>query len=592
MRLKLGFSGGVGSASASASGAYTVSIGAGEVSSDLTDFPVVVDLSLMPADFWTNVNSDGGNIRAYASVGGAQYPLDVTSFAHNAQDGTLWVKVPSITAAGGASFVLVLGAQSQQRAARSDTYGTTAVWSDYQSVFMGGENTDDHASNSRVFYVDGDGASFMNVGNPEITFAADPHQGFTWHEASGEIYTSDDNALRRYDASGTLLTSNTNPNAEIMAATGMTGLIHLCDICIVNDWLIVPTNDYPANTKCAIAVYDRTTLTLVAATNVSATEPKISGICWNPEISRLVTCNWGSFLNLYKFTLNTTTGAIAPDGSIALNRTSAGGEMDNAAQGIEWWRGHYWISDDSEDEVQRVKPNGDWYWGDAPIQFADNNSTSVSGSYEGIAVYKDGLAVLIDPTSANSYLIYSRPANFDMGGAGARYGTNNGCFLTTGLTGGTTFTMSISVSRSANKQAALATFRDASSGSTNDRVTLVHRFVTPDYQVALWDDINTWLMPGTPVNTTLNTWHRVACIYNGTTRELFHNGTSVASQSGITARDVDFDAFNVAHDDTSNLESFDGDVSFAYIRLGALSAAWLAAEHSMLSNPSGFYTIT
>ncbi len=33
-------------------------------------------------------------------------------------------------------------------------------------------------------------------------------------------------------------------------------------------------------------------------------------------------------------------------------------------------------------------------------------------------------------------------------------------------------------------------------------------------------------------------------------------------------------------------------LAFAYIRHGVLSAAWLAAEHSMLSNPAGFYTIT
>ena len=62
-----------------------------------------------------------------------------------------------------------------------------------------------------------------------------------------------------------------------MTATGMTGLIHLCDICVVGDWLIVPTNDYPTDTKCALAVFDRTTLALVAATDVSATDPEISG---------------------------------------------------------------------------------------------------------------------------------------------------------------------------------------------------------------------------------------------------------------------------------------------------------------------------
>lgn len=571
---------------------FTVTVAASEVTADLTNFPVMVDLSLMPSGFWTDVNHDGGNIRAYASVGGAEYPLDIVTFQHNAQDGTLWVKVPSVTVAGGASFVLVLGASTQQRAARSDTYGSAAVWSDYQSVFLGGENTDDHASTSRLFYTEGDAVTFLNVGNPEMTFAADPHEGGTWHAGSGEVYTSDDNALRRYDASGTLLASNTNPNADIMAATGQTGLIHLCDICIVGDWLIVPTNDYPGTTKCAIAVFDRTTLALVAATNVSATEPKISGICWNDDLQQLVTCNWGTFSTLFKFDLNLSTGAITANGTITLNRISASGSLNSVAQGIEWWRGHYWISDDSRDEVVRVKPNGDWHFDNSPIQFSDNNSTSVTGNYEGIFKYKDGLAVLIDPTSANSYLIYSTPCDFDFGGGGARYGTNGGYFEAAGLTGGTTFTMSVSGARSTAQQHDYASFRDFSAGNTNDRVTLAQRVVTGVYTIQMWDDVNSWLTPGSPVNPTTGVWNRVAGVYNGTSRALYIDGVSRATQSGITARDAGFTAFAIGNDDTTGAENFNGDIAFAYIRMQAMSADWLAAEHSMVSNPGGFYTIT
>jgi hypothetical protein len=572
---------------------FTVTVAASEVTADLTNFPVMVDLSLMPSGFWTDVNHDGGNIRAYASVGGAEYPLDIVTFQHNAQDGTLWVKVPSVTVAGGASFVLVLGASTQQRAARSDTYGSAAVWSGYRSVFMGGENTDDRASTSRVFPVMGDGATFMNVGNPEITFAADPHQGITWHEGSGEVYTSDNNVLRRYDAAGTLLTSNTNPNGDIMTATGMTGLVHLCDICTVGDWLIVPTNDYPSNSKCALTVFDRTTLALVAAVDVSATDALISGVCWNPDTHQLYTCRWGVMSGLKAWSLNLTTGAIAhlPGSGVTFAPFTLG-QLTDRVQGVEWWRGHYWITDDNRYEVVRVKADGTYNHDDCPIQFSDNNSTGVTGNYEGICRYKDGLAVLIDPTSANSYMIYSRPANFDFGGGGARYGTNDGYFEATGLSGGTIWTMAVSAARSAAKQQSLASYRDFSAGTANDRVTLAHRFVTPNYRIEAWDNTNSWLSPGSPVNAATSTWNRVAVVYNGTDRELFIDGVSRASQSGITAKDAGYTAFSVGIDDTSTAESFDGDMAFAYIYPGALSAAWLAAEHSMLSNPGGFYTIT
>ena len=294
---------------------------------------------------------------------------------------------------------------------------------------------------------------------------------------------------------------------------------------------------------------------------------------------------------MHKFALNQTTGAITYDSFIPLTRVSASGDLVNVAQGIEWWRDHYWMTDDSRDEVMRIKANGDWHIDDCPIQFSDNSATSVTGNYEGIAVYKDGLAVLVDPSSANSYLIYSRPANFDMGGGGVRYGTNNGYLQATGLTGGTVFTMAVSAARSTAKQAALATFRDFSAGATNDRVTLSHRFVSPNYRIEVWDNLNTWLSPATPVNALANTWNRVATVYNGTARHIYINGTLQASQSGITARDAGFTAFTLGHDDETDGESFDGDLSFAYIRMGTLGATWLGAEHAMLSNPAGFYSI-
>ena len=580
---------------------FLFEIAPGEVSADLTDFPVMIDLALMPSAFWAAVNEDGGNIRAYASAGGAEHALAIAVFQHNAQDGTLWVKLPSITAAGGASFILELGDLSQRRHARDATYGARAVFADYAAVFLGGEKTDNFAltATSAVVPVTGDGVTFLNVGNPEITLAADPHQGATWHRGSDEIYTCDNNVLRRYDAAKlradpddatALLVSNTNPSGQVESLLGMATLGHCCDICLVDDWLIVPINNYPATTRCVLAVFHRETLTLVAATNVSATDTEISGVCWNPETERLVTCRWGTMLSMRQWILNRTTGAITYDSAIMLSIT--GGSFTDQIQGIEWWRDHYWLSDDSRDEVIRVKANGVCNYNDCPIQFSDNSAASVAGNYEGICVYKDGLAVLVDPTSANSYMIYSRPANFDFGGGGARYGTNNGWFDVTGLAGGTTWTMSISAARSAAKQAALLSYRDFASGATNDRATLVHRFVTPNYRIELWDNTNSWLSPGTPVNAALNVFNRVAAVYQGTARRLFIDGVERASQTGITARDSGFTALSIGVDDETAAESFDGDVAFAYLRMQAMSAAWLAAEHSMLSSPGGFYTIT
>jgi hypothetical protein len=571
---------------------FHVSIAPSTVSSNLADFPLMIDLSLMPSRFWFIVNEDGGNIRAYAEENGQEYALAISVFSRISQEGTIWVKVPLITVSTGANFILQIGDTSQVRAARNSTYGSRAVFADYAAVFLGGEKTDNYAltATTAVFPVNGDGVTFVNAGNPEMTFAEDPHQGATWHRESGEVYTSDNNVIRRYDSNGTLLMSNTDPSGQVETLLGMATLGHCCDLCVVDDWLIVPVNNYPTDTLCAIGVFNRITLELISATNVSATDPEMSGICWNPEIERLMSCRWGPMNSIRRWTLNRTTGAIAPDGSVSL--TITGGTFNNQIQGIEYWRDHYWLSDDSRDEVVRVKTNGVCNYNDCPIQFSDNSAASVVGNYEGIFVYKDGLGVLIDPSSANAYFIYSKPANFSFGGGGARYGTNNGWFETTGLTGGTTWTMSISAARSAAKQQSLLTYRDFISGATNDRATIAHRFVTPDYSIQLWDNINSWLAPTTPVLAETNVWNRVAAIYAGTTRRLYIDGAERASQTGITARDAGFTALSIGIDDETASESFDGDTSFAYLRMGELSADWLSAEYLMLSQPNIFYTIT
>jgi hypothetical protein len=456
---------------------------------------------------------------------------------------------------------------------------------------LGGESTDDRAHASRVFYAQGDVSSWLNVGNPEITFADDPHQGVAWHRPSGDWYSVDNNVIRRFDAAGAPLASNTDPSGDVEDFLGMATLGHCCAPCIAGDLLIVPVNNYPTDTLCAIAVFNRETLALINAVNVSAVEPKISGICWNDETSRLVTCNWGAFTNLYRFTLNEGTGAIATDGDITLTQTGPG-NLTDAAQGIVWRFGHYWIADDSRDETIRIKPSGAYHRDDAPINFADDNSTSVTGNYEGNTPYKDGIATLVDPTSADAYAIYSRPANFAFGGGGARYGTNNGYFQSVGLSGGTTWTIAISAKRTTSKQATMINFRDLSAGTTNDRAGIVQRLVTGECRIEAWDNTNTWLTPGTTVVADEGEWNRVALVYSGTTRKLVINGVVAATQTGITARDAGFTALTIGHDDESDLESFDGDLAFGYLRMEALSDAWLAAEYANLSDPAGFGTLT
>jgi hypothetical protein len=566
---------------------YTVTIPSGTVGSDLTDFPVLIRLEDLPSSIWTGVRSDGGNIRAFDVTEATEYPIDVIVINYEAETGTIAVKVPSVTAAADTEFKIIIDDIAEERYARGDTYGQAAVWDDYEAVFMGGESNLNRAKTTGEFEVLGDVNTFENVATIQ-TFTDDPHQGIAWDRATGDLYTFDNNKIVRYDDTGSVLATNSDPDGDVVSFLGIGTLGHLCDGTIYDDWIVIPVNNFPSTTRCAIAIFDKTTLAFVTATNVSATDTEISSICYRPDTDRLYTCSWGSSMGtaigIRRWTINASTGAVASDGSLPLDFNAVG-----AIQGIEWWNVHFWISDDSRDEIIRLNQDGTGPR-DAGLIGLDNGA-SVTGNFEGICAYKDGLAYLVDPTSANSYATYARPWNMGFGGGGALFGTNDGYIQRTGLTGGTTFTIGVSVARSAAKQASLLTFRDFSSGGTNDRVTLAHRFVTPNYNVEMWDNVNSWTTISTPVNSALNTMNRVVGVYSGTTRSLFCDGVQIGTQAGITARDADFDCLSVGIDDDTVAESFDGQLIFAYLRLGALSADWIEAEHLMISDPTTFYSI-
>ncbi len=97
-----------------------LTIPAGRVGSDLTDFPVLV--SLTDADLATNAQADGSDLRFVAADG-------TTPLAHEIEDwdagsGTLvaWVRVPTLTAATPTSLYLVYGAPNAP--SQDDVRGT------------------------------------------------------------------------------------------------------------------------------------------------------------------------------------------------------------------------------------------------------------------------------------------------------------------------------------------------------------------------------------------------------------------------------------------------------------------------------------
>lgn len=569
---------------------YEITISSGTVGSTLTNFPVMISLADMPTSFWSSVRRDGGNLRAYNSAKTVEYPIDVVSIKKIAQTGHIWVKVPSVASGSDTIFIVSVLDNTNLSYLRTDTYGMNAVWSDYNAVWLGGWFWGNRASESKTYEMIGDIDGFDRTGNPEFTFTNDPHQGVGWDESTGDVYTFDTNAIRRFNSAGTLQTSNTNPCGDVQTASGDSAYIHCCDGCIVGNFIVLPINNYPTNTKNLIAIFNKTTLAYVTHTIVSATDPTMSGICYNEDIDRLVSVNWGSLSVIRKWTLNHTSGAIAFDANIAL--TISFGSITQA-QGIEYYGNCYFIVDDERDEVIRCDLSGKLNRSEGFIN-ATTNGSNVAGGYEGICRYKDGLLILSDPSSANSFATYLTPYQVQ-GGGGGFCGAVDSFMNLYDLSSGTTWTMAVSTIIQVDQQIAAASFRDLSSGATDDRATIANRRsagTSNNNRREAWDNINTWISETTPTNISIGQQHRTHINYNGSTnRKLYNNGSLKNTSGAITARDAEFDCLTLFNSDESINEDWVGSLSFAYVRMEALSADWISAEYAMVNSPSTFYSI-
>lgn len=114
---------------------FELTIGSGEVASDLTNFPVFVNLADLPANFWSSVKADGGDIRVLNSSG-TVIPTDLVTFDKNANTGTLFFKASSVLSASSNTFYVACGRPDFSLLASGDSNGRNAVWVDYEVVYL------------------------------------------------------------------------------------------------------------------------------------------------------------------------------------------------------------------------------------------------------------------------------------------------------------------------------------------------------------------------------------------------------------------------------------------------------------------------
>ena len=106
-----------------------------QVDADLTDFPVYVDLSELPADFHTNVKAAGADIRVTTSDGTTEVPREVVFYDAASDTGELHFK-GTVSSSTDTDFYIYYGNSSASDYATNATYGAENVWkSTYKGVW-------------------------------------------------------------------------------------------------------------------------------------------------------------------------------------------------------------------------------------------------------------------------------------------------------------------------------------------------------------------------------------------------------------------------------------------------------------------------
>lgn len=188
-------------------GAFQVTIASGTVGSNLTDFPLLVDLSEMPPLFWSTVTSGGGNIRAYEADGTTQIPFEVVAISTSGQTGQMFALTD--ISSGSDTSLIIKTEDGATALAVTDTYGRNAVWSGYEAVYHLSDGVD-ATGNGNTVVVDGTSpeASFVSGSTKLAGYLSSPSDGTGADGGSFDALATEDLAFSAFARISTLPSTN------------------------------------------------------------------------------------------------------------------------------------------------------------------------------------------------------------------------------------------------------------------------------------------------------------------------------------------------------------------------------------------------
>ena len=112
-----------------------ITVPSSQVPANATNFPVFLDLSLLPPAFHQHVKSDGSDIRITASDGTTELARELVYYDSTTDKGELHFKVPTLSSSSNNEFYIYYGNTSATAPSDSSTYGAYNVWTALAAVY-------------------------------------------------------------------------------------------------------------------------------------------------------------------------------------------------------------------------------------------------------------------------------------------------------------------------------------------------------------------------------------------------------------------------------------------------------------------------
>lgn len=534
---------------------YTVNVPSGTVGSDLTAFPLMIDLSDMPASFWTNVQDDGGNVRAYDADGTTLIPHDLTHINTVQQTGRLYAK-KTLLAASASAIKVATVASPATKLLDADPNGRNAVWEDYESVIV--FPSTDNRTGVELAGRDMTGLEFQSkyTLTGYETLPGDPHQGIAFN---GTFFIGfDTTVLYKYDTSfTTVATLASVPDA--CAAAGLAGITRISDGCIVGDKIYGACDDA---SNSYIVVFNLSDLSVDSY--YAHPHPGWSAST-GTDGTLLYGCRYtGGTSEIRSWTV---AGVVQPTITLPANVP--------LCQGVTY-------DDDLNEFILSSETNNSlWTYNPATDVLTEVYRGFVTGDSQGVD-YEAGKVYHMKQETALVILEETQYADYGR----AHY---NALVEKVAANSVVTFGGSVYHTRTAYQQGYLSLVNPEGGRDT------VAYDEGPDRIDMFSSSGDSWIVPSTSLDPVRNDHHRYVAQHNGTTdRRLFIDGAQADVDTGVSTRGSTGESdFTINGSISPSSEVGEGYYQSVWVRNENLSADWIAADGDNFLSPSTFYdTIT